>query len=148
MGSLRAPVIAVSALVLLLSGCSGTPTVDVDAASAWFAAVDDESVGDAAAAAVGMKVGPGSSGEVRTDFAKPAEIIGADARCYGGDDVTASVTVNLMTADGGQLTLTEQIVCDTEPHRIRFGDAYARAVSASGTAPMPTYLYVTAVTAG
>ncbi|MFL0565674.1 hypothetical protein ACH0CG_07930 [Microbacterium sp. 179-I 1D1 NHS] len=147
MRSLRAPASAVSALALLLAGCSGTPTVDVDAASAWFAAVDDEPVGDAAAA-VGMKVGPGSSGEVRADFEEPVEIIGADARCYGGDEVAASVTVNLMTADGGQLTLTEQIVCDTEPHRIRFGGAYARAVSASGTTPVPSYLYVTAVTAG
>ena len=147
MRTLRAPVIAASALALLLTGCSATPTVDVDAAGAWWDTVGDDPVADGAAA-LGMKVSPGSSGEVRADFATSVGIIGADARCYGGDDVTADVTVNVMTADGGQMTITNQIVCDTEPHRIPFDGSSARAVSASGTAPVPTYLYVTAIAVG
>ncbi|MFI8631117.1 hypothetical protein ACIGEP_00795 [Microbacterium sp. NPDC077663] len=147
MRSLRARMIALPALALLLSGCSGTPTVDADAAATWFATVDDEPVADAAAV-VGMRVGPGSSGDVRAEFHDPVRIAGADARCYGGDDVTADVTVNLMTADGGQITVTQEVVCDTEPHRIPFADVSTRAVSASGTAPVSTYLHVTAVADG
>lgn len=96
-----------------------------------------------------MRIGPSVRGanDVRADFEEPAGIVGADARCFGGDGLTATVTVNLMTADGGQMTLTQDIVCDTEPHRIGVGDPAAKAVSATGTAPATTFLYVTTITA-
>lgn len=146
MRSPRAPVIAVCTLAVLLTGCSASSSVDEDAAGAWYAAVsDDPSVNGAAT--LGMHVGPGSAGEVRADFDEPVGIVGADARCYGGDGVTADVTVNVTTDDGGQITVTVPVPCDTEPHRIPFDDASARAVSASGTAPVATYLYVTAIAA-
>lgn len=137
---------AVSAATLLFAGCSGAPTVDLDAARTWMQTVSaaGPTVGGDVGFA-GMQVGESSS-EVRLDFDEPIPVARIRASCFGDGDLTATVTVSLLGTDGVDLVArSQEITCDREPHDIAVDGTAVDGVAIAGTADADTYLLAEAI---
>jgi len=142
---LRLAVVSTSAV--LLAGCASAPSVDMAAAREWVDTLEAEPEDPRDVATLGMQVDTDMSpdSEVRADVTDPIRIAHVEVRCFGDGDVSATVTVSLLGGHDGTRALSQEIPCDTEPHRIVFDGASADGVTLQGTATAPTYLYATAV---
>ncbi|MGV9195232.1 hypothetical protein ACQ143_12875 [Microbacterium sp. MC2] len=148
MNARRTAVAAVSAGLLLLTGCAAEPSVDLDDARAWIETVEAaESDGPGGAGTASMQI-PGPTGDepavTAFTFDAPTVIKRVDARCFGGG--TAELTVSLTPAEGAEYPSAEATIpCDQEPHGIPFDAEPASGASVQATGSAETYLHVTLI---
>ncbi|MFS0867856.1 hypothetical protein AB3M83_11070 [Microbacterium sp. 179-B 1A2 NHS] len=144
--------LATSAAVLLLCGCAATPEVDLDAAREWLdtvAAESSDGPGDAGTA--GMRIGPATGGDrpddgIRLDYEAPTQVVRVDARCFGGDGVTAEVTITVFPAEQSSSSrAVTDIPCDREAHGIAVDTGPAEAIRIDASADAETYLHATVI---
>lgn len=113
------------ALVLVLAGCAPA-AVDLDAADAWFRAVQDERTG--ATDLIGAAGGQATSADVERaagdgitlTLDEPVPVGAVEARCFGGQTATIRVEV---ASSRGSTAAEAEIACDEQPQRIEVADA-------------------------
>jgi len=156
MRRLTSIVLAGAAAVLLSACATTTPSVDLDVARDWVEeVVEAQSDGPGAAGHAVLQVdgegdeAPDGSEEdgIRLDFAASANVVRADARCYGDGTNVVEVGVTVYSENGAEAySYGQTVACDKEAHTIQLGEGMlSSAVLIEATADTATYAHVTII---
>lgn len=134
---------AVAASVIVMTGCTAQPEIDIDEAMAW--AEQQHSGDDDALASAWFTAGPEDPGIVHDGhqttwtFEEPVAISGYRFSCFGGVTVE---TVIVVTSDGSGAATGDDVLCDESVFVREYAETDVTEITFAVGSPVPTALVV------
>ncbi len=135
---------AVAASLLVMTGCSAQPEIDLDGAMAWAEQKHGDDVADALASAA-FTAGPVDDGVVHDGdritwtFEEPVTISGFRVSCFGGVTVETAIVV---TSAGSGTATGDDILCDADYHLREYAETDVTEITFAAASPVPTAIVV------